>query len=352
MVPLPVDPTCYDALTPSELRRRGTLKWNQFDPDVLAMWVAEMDFPTAPAVVAAAAAAVAREEFGYPSQPSAARLAGALSGFSSRRYGWPVPAERVHLLPDVLRGVELAVDCYTAPGSPVVLPTPAYMPFFEVATVTHRPLVEVPMLLEAGRHRLDLEGIDRAFGAGAGSVILCQPYNPLGRRFRAEELVALSEVVAAHGGRVVADEIHGPLTYGERHVPYASVSAAAASHAVTVTSASKPFNLPGLKCAAAITSNDADEERFRQISPSGPRGPRPSGSPPTPRPSSPGRTGSRGPSPTSRGTGASSASSSASCSPRSATSRPRRPTSPGSTSARSASRRRRPTSSSPGPGSP
>ncbi|HEY3942253.1 MAG TPA: MalY/PatB family protein [Acidimicrobiales bacterium] len=256
----------YDKLDPATLRGRGTAKWSFYDPDVLPLWVAEMDFPTAPVVRAAIQDAVDREEFGYPRRDEATGLPDAVAEWSATRYSWPIDPSRIHLLPDVLKGVELAIDCYTSPGSPIVLPTPAYMPFFEVPKVVQRPILEVPMARDEGKLIFDLEAIDRAFASGAESIIVCQPYNPLGRSFSGAELVALAHVVDRHGARVVADEIHGSLTYSNRHVPYASVSEVAASHAITLTSASKAWNLPGLKCAQAIVNNDSDEDRWQQIS--------------------------------------------------------------------------------------
>lgn len=250
------------------LRRRGTLKWNLFGDDVLAAWVAEMDFPAAPVVHAAIEDAVTREEFGYPLPDEASGIQAAVAEWSAATYDWTVDPRRVHTLPDVLKGVELAIENFSPANSAVILPTPSYMPFFAVPRVVHRDLVEVPVVLDDGVRRLDLDGIDRAFAAGAGTLVLCQPYNPLGRSFSREELMALSAVVDRHGGRVVSDEIHAPLTYpGRRHVPYASVSERTAGHAVTVTSASKAWNLAGLKCAQLITSNDIDEQRWQSILP-------------------------------------------------------------------------------------
>ena len=137
----------------------------------------------------------------------------------------------------------------------MILPTPAYMPFFEIPVVTGRPAIEVPTL--------DLAAIDRAFGAGAGCVILCHPCNPLGHSYSPGEMSALSEVVDAHGGLVVADEVHAGLTYpGRDHVPYASISQLTAAHTVTAISASKSWNLPGLKCAQVVVG---DEERWGAI---------------------------------------------------------------------------------------
>ena len=256
----------FENFSPETLRKRGTAKWTYFDADVIAAWVAEMDFPTAPPVLAAIRDAVERQEFGYPSREGDTGLPEALAGWASSSYGWDVDPQRVHILPDVLRGVELAIEFFSAAGSPVILPTPAYMPFFEVPRVVNRRIVEVPLAVEDGRYSLDLDGIDRAFADGAGVLILCQPYNPLGRAFSRKELEDLSVVVARHGGRVVSDEIHAPLTYEQTHIPYASVNGDAAAHTVTVTSASKAWNLPGLKCAQVITSNDADEEVWRGIS--------------------------------------------------------------------------------------
>ena len=114
-----------------------------------------------------------------------------------------------------------------------------------------------------GRPALDLDGIDAAFRAGGELLVLTNPHNPLGRVFTADELRAVCEVVDRHGGRVFADEIHAPLTYpGHEHVPYAALSPTAAGHAVTATSASKAWNLPGLACGQLILSNDADRAAF------------------------------------------------------------------------------------------
>ena len=255
----------FDSLTVEDLHRRGTVKWNYFEPNVLALWVAEMDFPTAPPVVSAIEDAVRREEFGYPRMPGPNGLPEAVAEWSANRYGWPIDAQRVHVLPDVLKGVELAIDNFSPAGSAVILPTPAYMPFFDIPKVINRPLVEVPMLSTSGRYTFDLGGIEAAFAAGAGTLILCHPYNPLGRSFDRDELLALCDVVTRNGGRVVSDEIHSPLVYSNRHVPYASISADAANHAITLTSASKAWNLAGLKCAVAIIGNDDDEEKWKGI---------------------------------------------------------------------------------------
>jgi cystathionine beta-lyase len=148
----------------------------------------------------------------------------------------------------------------------VIVPTPAYMPFLQIPQRHGRRIIEVPSPMVDGRYELDLDGIAAAFGAGADVLILCNPWNPVGRVLTRDELVAVSEVVDRFGGRVFADEIHAPVVFpGYRHVPYASVNEVAANHTVTAVSASKAFNLPGLKCAQLILSNDADAERYAEV---------------------------------------------------------------------------------------
>jgi cystathionine beta-lyase len=141
------------------------------------------------------------------------------------------------------------------------------MPFLTVPPAMGREVIQVPLLqADDGSYTLDLEGIAAAYQAGADVLILCNPYNPVGRVFSRSELVAVAAVVAAHDGRVFADEIHSPLVFpGRRHIPYASLSDVTAAHTVTATSASKAWNLPGLKCAQLIISNDADAGVWEQI---------------------------------------------------------------------------------------
>ncbi len=256
--------TAFDQLTPEQLRRRRTIKWTLFGSDVLPLWVAEMDFPTAPAVLEGIRSCVANEEFGYA--PVEDDLPRATADWCLRRYGWQVSPERVRVVPDVVKGMETVINFLTRPESPVVLPIPAYMPFFDILHVTGRQRVEIPTLQQdSGRYVLDLEALDAAFAAGAGSLILCNPNNPLGTAFRADELRAIVDIAARHDARVVADEIHAPLVYGRPHVPAASVSDAAPDTVVTLMSASKGWNLPGLMCAQVILTSSRDVHDWDRI---------------------------------------------------------------------------------------
>ncbi|MFZ1286709.1 MAG: aminotransferase class I/II-fold pyridoxal phosphate-dependent enzyme [Candidatus Phosphoribacter sp.] len=263
--------------TPESLRARRSLKWTAFPPDVLPMWVAEMDFPVCRAVTAALERAVAAESFGYPSPVVAKEVAEATASWLAGRHGWAASTGasgshgssgstlEVHIVSDVMHGVDLGIRHFSGPDDPVVIPAPVYRPFFDVVRSTGRPQLTLPMAWDSERWTFDLEAIDAALAAGGRTVLICSPQNPLGRVFDRAELAGLSAVVEHHGARVISDEIHAPLTFTRPHTPYAACSPEAAAHTITVVSASKAWNLPGLKCAQVITSNAADTATWRAI---------------------------------------------------------------------------------------
>ena len=197
---------------------------------------------------------------------SATRWPVTFADWSASRYGWAVAPEQVTPLADVVAGLQAAIEHFTPPGSAVVLPTPAYMPFLTVPGLMGRELIQVPMVDDGGRATYDLDGIAQALARGAGLVVHVNPHNPLGRVFTPEEQLALADVVEGAGARVFADEIHAPLVYpGAVHRPYAALSEATAGHTVTATSASKAWNLPGLKAAQLVLSNAADVEHWAEV---------------------------------------------------------------------------------------
>ncbi|WP_263119507.1 aminotransferase class I/II-fold pyridoxal phosphate-dependent enzyme [Cellulomonas sp. RIT-PI-Y] len=254
-----------DARTADQLRAAGSLKWSQF-PDRIGAFVAEADFGTAPAVSAALHAAVDAGRLGYQSPADVDRMAHAFAGFAEAHHGWTVPVDRVRPLPDVFTAFRAAIEQFTSPGAAVILPTPAYMPFLTLPGSLGRRVIEVPLVEVDGRMTHDLAGIGRALDDGGELLLLCNPHNPTGRVLDADELSGIAAVVDAHGGRVFADEIHAPLVYpGRAHLPYAALSPVTAGHAFTATSASKAWNIPGLKAAQLVLSNDADAERWATI---------------------------------------------------------------------------------------
>lgn len=256
----------FDDITIEALVEQGSMKWTRM-PGHLAAFVAEMDFGTAPCVIDTLTDATERAVLGYLPPAVSKDMSQATSEFIAKRFGWQVSPSRIYPTADVLSAYEVVLERFTRPGSPVILPTPAYMPFLTLTPLRGREIIQVPMIPgEGGRPMMDLDGISRAFDRGAHLLILCNPHNPLGVVYTREELAALAGVVETHGGRVFSDEIHAPITFdGKQHIPYASLSETTASHTLTAVSASKAWNIPGLKCAQLIVSNDEDQKAFSDI---------------------------------------------------------------------------------------
>ena len=195
----------------SHLYRTGSLKWTGIttasgEPTIGA-WVAEMDFGTAPEVADAMKGAIDDGLLGYQPTWLEPRLAGATAEFQKRRFGWDVDASQVRLVASVLPALEATIDHLVRPGAPIIVPTPAYMPFLTIPSKFDHPVIEVPSLrgTRAGGRgwALDLEGIRAGLEAGAGLVILCNPWNPIGRVLREDELRALHDVVADYDANVI-----------------------------------------------------------------------------------------------------------------------------------------------------
>ena len=250
-------------LSDDQLRARGGIKWTMPPADVLPAWVAETDVAPAPVITTALQALVERGDFGYPPLDVDTGVPQALSRYTHDRWNWSVDPARVVLTGDVMAGVLLALTTLCE-KAPVVVPTPAYPPFLDVVPLAGLPLVTVP-LDPGARAELDLDRIGRALADGARTVLLCNPHNPWGRAFTRPELEALRDLVTRHGVRVISDEIHAPLVLpGATHVPYASLDGTA-DHVTTVLSASKAWNLPGLKCAQVVAGNDSDTAVLRAL---------------------------------------------------------------------------------------
>ena len=253
----------FDEIAREALSRSSSRKWS-LHPGTIGAWVAEMDFGTSPAVTAALRRAVDDGELGYLAPTTTRQMAEATAEWLRRDSGWAVPWQNIHPVSDVMAAFDVTVRRFSPDGSGVIIPTPSYMPFLSFTPTLGREIHEVPGQVVDGRWRHDLAGIDAAFHAGARTLVLCNPHNPTGTALSRDELEDIAEIVERHKGRVFADEIHSPLRYGDtRHIPYASISRETARHTITATSASKAWNLPGLKTAQFITTNPADEEIYQ-----------------------------------------------------------------------------------------
>ena len=226
--------------------------------DVLPAWVAEMDFPLAPPIRDVLLQAVEQGDSGYP---FAGPLGEAYAAFAADRFGWLVDPERVRLVPDVMSGLSALVGALTPPGAGIVVNPPVYAPFFSAVRELGRRVVEVPLARHDDGWALDLDALERAFADGAAAYILCNPHNPTGRVLTRTELAGVVELATRHGVLVFSDEIHAPLTLaGATHTPYVSLGEEAAAHGLTLASASKAWNLAGLKCGLVVSGSPAGAE--------------------------------------------------------------------------------------------
>jgi cysteine-S-conjugate beta-lyase len=242
----------------AELRQRTSMKWRRYPDDVLPLWVAEMDATPVPAVVEVVTDAMARGDTGYPvTRP----YVEALATFAEERWGWRMDPAQATIVPDVMLGIVEVLGLVTRPGDAVIVNPPVYPPFFGFIEHAGRRVVEAPL---GEDHRLDLDVLDRAMGeatahGGRAAYLLCSPHNPTGTVHTVEELAAVARLATLHGVRVVVDEIHAPLVQpGARHVPYLTV--AGTEEGIALLSASKAWNLAGLKAAVAVPGQAAASE--------------------------------------------------------------------------------------------
>lgn len=250
------------------LRTRTSMKWREYPPDVLPLWVAEMDADLAEPVVAAVTAAVRAGDTGYPR--GVTEYAETLAAFAGDRWGWAgVAPERCALVADVMVGVTEVLRLITSPGDAVVVNCPVYPPFYAFLEYAGRRVVEAPL---SGEHRLDLDTLERVFAeTRPAAYLLCSPHNPTGTVHTRDELAAVAALADRHRVRVVVDEIHAPLVLaGATHTPYLSVPGA--ESAISLYSASKGWNLAGLKAAVAVAGPAAagDLARLPEIVSHGP----------------------------------------------------------------------------------
>jgi cystathionine beta-lyase len=235
-----------------ELQRRRSVKWRRHPAYVLPLFVAEMDVALAEPIATALGRAVADGDVGYADPGS---LAEAFAGFAADRFGWPVDPAHVALIPDVVQGLRAVLDVVSAPGDGVVVNPPVYPPFYGFVAAAGRRIVGSPLGRDAaGRYHLDLDRLEADLARPDVRVyLLCHPHNPTGLVLRPDELVRIGELATRHGVTVLSDEIHAPLVYpGAVHTPLAHVGVPGV---ITFVSASKAWNLPGLKAALAVAGD-------------------------------------------------------------------------------------------------
>ncbi len=242
----------YDFDKTIDRRATNSYKWDSATEGVLPMWVADMDFRTAPAIIDALQKRVAHGIFGYTRVPDA--YYDAVTSWFSRRHGWDIDREWIIYTSGVVPAVSAVIKALTVPGDKVIVQTPVYNCFFSSIRNNGCEIVSNPLRRTADTYEMDFDALERcAADPRAKVMLLCNPHNPAGRVWTPDELTRLGNICLRNGVTVVADEIHCELVYqGFKYTPFASLSDAFLHRSVTCVSPSKAFNIAGLQIANIV----------------------------------------------------------------------------------------------------
>lgn len=238
--------------------RRPGIKWGRHGPEVFAAWVADMDVEVPEVVLDAVRRRLDVGGLGYDFYDQPVPIFGAFVDRMATAFDWRVEAEDVLRLHDVIQGLQWTIETLTAPGDGIVVQTPVYPPFLTSIEDLGRRVVANPLRETPEGWKVDLDHLSELAASGeVAALLLCLPHNPCGVVMDRDELVAVAELAERHDLLVISDEIHADLVFSpRRHVPAASVSEVAAQRTVTVTAATKSFNIAGLRLAFVHTASD------------------------------------------------------------------------------------------------
>lgn len=253
----------YDLDRPVERRGTNSAKWSRYDPDVLPLWVADMDFRSPDLVVQALRERVEHGVFGYGIEPP--ELRGLMVERLESRFGWRISPDDMILLPGVVVGFNLAAHAAARPGEGYLIQPPVYPPFFVIARNTGRVAAQAPLMRSDNSWEVDFDAFERAITPRTKLFLLCNPHNPVGRVFRRDELERLAEICLRHDLIICSDEIHQDFVYeGSRHIPFATLSPEVAERTITLFSPSKTYNIAGFHFSAVAATNPQLRERVRK----------------------------------------------------------------------------------------
>jgi cystathionine beta-lyase len=255
----------FDFDQPIERRGTSSEKWDRYrGQDIIPLWLADMDFRSPPAVMAALHRRVDHGVFGYTAAP--AELTEVVLAMLLTTYGWEVQPEWLVWLPGLVTGLNVICRAVTEPGEEVLTAVPVYPPFLSAPRLSGRRLTTVPLISTAGRWTFDFEQLESLISPRIRLFLLCNPHNPVGRVYTREELTRLAVICAKHDLVICSDEIHCGLVLDpdKAHIPLATLDPGLARRTVTFMSPSKTFNLPGLGCAFAIIPDSQLRARFCQ----------------------------------------------------------------------------------------
>jgi cystathionine beta-lyase len=255
-----------EPLDVDRLRARRNVKWSAYPADVLPAWIADMDFAAAAPIREFMQDKTSSSDFCYPLKPPYEPLQRALGERMQSHYGWTVDTTRIEIINDVIQGIYIALQTYGERGQGAVIQTPIYPPFLEAVHDTGRPGVFNPLIATAESFEIDFEGLSRALSPDTRFLLLCNPHNPTGLVLDRGKLEALAEIALRHDLVILSDEIHADLVFpGRRHLPIASLAPEIEARTVTFVSATKAYNMAGLRCAMAIFGSETLHREFNTV---------------------------------------------------------------------------------------
>ena len=256
----------YNFDTCPERTGYGSLKWDKYKGrDILPLWVADMDFVTAPEILDALQQRLDHGVFGY-TIPHEAPIE-AVINYLDRQHGYSARAAWLNFLPGLVPAINLCCHAFTDPGDSVMTATPVYPPFISAPDYAERELIKVPLCLDSeDRWTLDIDAMEAAIQPHTKIFVLCSPHNPVGRVFSKEELTALADFCERHDLILISDEIHCDLVFDAeaKHTLTATLSEQIADRTVTLMAPSKTYNLPGLACAFSVIENTKLRAQFQK----------------------------------------------------------------------------------------
>ncbi len=251
----------YDFDQPIDRLRSDSAKWQHYGPDVLPLWVADMDFCSPEPVIRALRERVAHGVFGYASDPGALRRA--IQARLEILYGWKIAVDDILFLPGVVAGFSVACRAIGQPGDGVLVQPPIYPPCLSAPVHAGRVPDCAQVRQQGQRYEIDADEFEAAIGERTRLFLFCNPHNPVGRVYERGELARLAEICLRHNLVICSDEIHCDLVFsGHRHVPIASLAPEVVQHTITLMAPSKTFNIAGLHCSFAVIQNPDLRQAF------------------------------------------------------------------------------------------
>lgn len=244
----------YDFDTPVERRNTASMKWDTYDHDILAMWVADSDFRSPPEVAEAIEDITRRGIFGYPLPDGSYEKA--CIHWQESRFGWKPEPNQIAWCPSIGTAISLCVNAFTKPGDGIAMFCPIYPPFIRLCRLNGREVRASLLMRQSGRYEIDFASLEEVLQKPDTSLfLLCNPHNPTGRIFEKNELERMGELCLKHGVTIFSDEIHEDITYGGKHIPFPALSREMAAISLVGVNASKTFNVADLRAGAIISEN-------------------------------------------------------------------------------------------------